>query len=496
MKRIFLTALCLCVAVASGAQDIKDRAAYQLNIDRGLWYNTSSAAGLGRSDMASWRDVSLAFGLESGKFTDSWNGRSQTAFSLKGNTLMDIGSFRVAAEVDVEHNTVRRSKYNNSMYQLDWDMPFFVALNSDELMRWGRTSADLNVRATTPLVLDDMFTFGINLGLGARFANKYASPSAHYSDFTFKLSPSATMAIDDDNIVGLAIFYETNPARSVLARGEDATAVAMMQGLGSFNPRSAGGEAGVGTLMFNTYTVGAGVQYNRLGDDAEFLADLYLKKGASSLEAKDVLQGSVDRFMIGTKLQALFGAKFNRKLTLDFNYNLNYWLKGVNKTTFANNGIIDSKLDYTVYTGVDESSFDWTFGAGIDFKSLSLKRVVPDGKLTAVHILPYAFLGKNIHLSKEETLLVKAELGYNFSVNADYEYSKEETAGNYFVNYMYDDEAEYLSKYFLRTKLDATYTYQVNTILSAYASLGAGWLLPMGFKGSRLAMLLSVGVLF
>ena len=68
--------------------------------------------------------------------------------------------------------------------------------------------------------------------------------------------------------------------------------------------------------------------------------------------------------------------------------------------------------------------------------------------------------------------------------------------GNYFVNYMYDDEADYLSRYFLRAKLDATYTYQVNTFFAGYASLGVAYLKPMGVKGSRLAMLLSLGVMF
>ena len=81
-------------------------------------------------------------------------------------------------------------------------------------------------------------------------------------------------------------------------------------------------------------------------------------------------------------------------------------------------------------------------------------------------------------------------------MNADYEYNGKNTEGNYFVHYMYDDEADYLGRYFLRTKLDATYTYQVNTFFSAYASMGGALFKPMGVKGSRLAMLFSLGVMF
>ena len=498
MKKIILTVVCLAMSfIALPAQDIKDRASYTLNIDQNLWYNTDNAAGLSRDDLASWRDVSFNYALQAGAFTDSWSARTQSEFNLSGDTFMDIEGFKVAADVYLGHDGLKRTRFNNSLYELKWDMPFFVALNSEEPMKWGRNRATVNVSASTPLLFDDMFTFGLNLGLEGRTAAKKAGPSARYSDLTVRLSPSATLAIDPDNVVGLAIYYETNPARSVIAKGQDVTTVAILQGLGEFLPRTAGGESGFGPLKLSSYLIGAGAQFCHTGDAADFMAEASLRKGASSSTASDNLIGTVDKYLIGAHFQGLFGDERNKKLTLDFDYNLNYWIKPLGSRTIANNNLIDANLEYTSYTRAKRGeAFDWMFGAGIDFWSLSLKRVVPDGLLTGVKILPYAFLGKNLALSKEESLFVKANLGYNFSINSDYQYGGLGTAGNYFVNYMYDEEVDYLSRYFLATKLDATYTYQVNTFFAAYASLGVGYQKPMGVKGSRLAMLLSVGVMF
>ena len=161
------------------------------------------------------------------------------------------------------------------------------------------------------------------------------------------------------------------------------------------------------------------------------------------------------------------------------------------------NDIIDASLDYTVYTGAGaDHKFDWTLGAGVDVWSVSCVRSTPEASLTAASIVPNVFLGKNTALTRESSLLVKLDIGYNFSLNAKYRSSSTAGSNNYIVNYMFDDEIYYLGRYYLRTGLDAAYSYNLNTMLTTYAALKAGLFTPIGAKGSRGLLELSLGLMF
>ena len=55
----------------------------------------------------------------------------------------------------------------------------------------------------------------------------------------------------------------------------------------------------------------------------------------------------------------------------------------------------------------------------------------------------------------------------------------------------------HLGSYYLRTSLEAEYTYRFNSLLTPYASLGTTLFTPMGKgKGSRFLLSLRLGVLF
>ena len=106
MKKFFLTVICLAAAYAAvEAQEISDKAAYTLNIDRALWYGSGNAAGLARTEASPWRNATAAYGLQSGTFTNSWEARSQTDFGVSGSTLLDLNGFKLAAAgCDIEYS--------------------------------------------------------------------------------------------------------------------------------------------------------------------------------------------------------------------------------------------------------------------------------------------------------------------------------------------------------------------------------------------------------
>ncbi len=500
MKKFFLTVMALvAMATAAVAQEIKDKAAYTLNIERALWYGSGNAAGLAQGDVALWRDAYVSFGLESGAFTHTWGARSQTDFGFGGSALLDIEGFTLAAKLRFDREHLRKASYNTSMFELSWDMPYYAALNSDETFRWGRTSAGVDLQAASPLIIDDMLSLGLGFKADFERAAKNSDPRSRYNGLEMEIAPSASFAINEENIVGLSIRYILNPAKSRLyTKEDDAMSVAIMQGLGHFAPRWVGGTLGIGGLSWEGNAFGASLQYNRKGDYSDWLFAAGLTKKTTSAFADKESLGSVDKFLTEFSADGILGENRNRKLSFKAKYNLNYWLNANEKAqTIGRNNFVDAGLDYTVYTGTtDDHDFDWMLGAGMDFGLMSSKRYLPDASLSSIRVMPKVFLGKDSAITQESSLLVRLDLGYNFAANTRYRYANEVASSNYIVNHMYDDEADYLGAYYFQTALDATYTYHLNTLLSPYASLKAGLIAPMGQKKSRFMAGICLGVMF
>lgn len=497
MKKTLIAISCLLMTLGGYAQDVKDRAAYIFNKDRSLWYNSTSLAGLAREDIAQWRNISAGYSLANGKFTDSWGAQSDMGLSLGGDMLMELGTLKLLAGLNLERKALGKSRYNTSVYEVSWDMPFFAAINSDETFLWRQSHASLDMGIVSPLMLDEMLSAGLAFNVDLAGASKKANPQCRYRGLGIEVSPSVTFALNEENIFGLTLSFKTMPSRSILSSDEPNTTVFFLEGLGERSyPRLVGGDMGIGPIGYDSRVLGAALQYNHLGDMADWLLELSLDKWKTSVTENDILKGRVDKFVSGFTATGLFGQNRNRRLSAGISYNLNYWLNGVNATTVANNGIADGNVSYTVYTGAAGGSFNWMFGLGMDVSVLRLKRVNPESSFTSNKVLPYAFLGKNISISDAQSLLARLKLGYKFATRNTFKYGGTSSAGNYFVNYMLDDELDYLSSYYLDTRLSVDYTYRLNSVLSAYASLSAGLLSPMERNSARFILQLSVGTLF
>lgn len=492
-------AVCLMgMATAAMAQDINDRAAYYFNIDHDLWYNSSNAAGLALGNMAQWRNVALGYDMATGSFTDSWDARSKSVVSASGDMLMDIEGFKVAAAIDVDHNRLSKSRYNSSVYDVRWDMPYFVAINTDEPFVWLQTHAGVDVRAASPLVLNDMLSVGVIFKLDLKEASKNAVPKCRFHGLGLEIMPSATVAIAEDHIIGLSLGYKFQPSRSILSSGSTPVSAALLKGLGSFTPRWVGGNLGMDPLNYNSGAFAIALDYNYNGGASNWLFEFTFDKWNTNASEQEVTIGEIDKFITGFSAKGLFGEDHNHNLSVTVLHNLNYWLEGVNATPKSTNNHLDANFDYTVYTGTGgkEAAFDWVLGLGTEFHLMNYKRFFPDGNFSNTRLMPYAFLGKNVSIAPEQSLLARLNLGYNFAAKTKYDY-KGITEGNYIVNYMYDKEVGYLGSYYLRTSLEAEYTYRVNSLLTPYASLGTTLLTPMGKgKGSRFLLSLRLGVLF
>ena len=494
MKKIFLTLLCLATALGQAfSQEIKDRATYQMNQSSALWYNTTNAAGLAHTDMLQWRDVNFGYNLQSGSFTDTWGARSVSGLDAGGDMYMEIGGFKVAAGLTLEHNSLGRCKFNTSLYEVSWDMPFFAALNSQEEFTWVRNNAQLSVFAASPLLMDDMLSAGLSLKIQGQGATKKADPTGRYSAFDMEIAPSATFAINEENIVGLTLKYRLNPARSKLTSTTgSAIGVAFLQGLGNYSPRWVGGTIGMSPVSYGSSRYGANVQYNHIGDESQWLAEFRFDKGTTTVKEDAKQLGSVDKFVTGLNVQGLFGEGGSRKLNLDVNYNLNYWLNAMDNIVGKCN-IVDADLNYTAFTGTGAGSYDFELGAGLDMTTISAARYTPDGVFSNTSILPYVFLGKNTMLGKESALLARLDVGYNFTAGNNYRY---DGTADYISDYMFEDESYYLGRYYFKTGADVEYSFRINNLLATYAKLNIGHLKPMGISGGRFIASLSVGVLF
>ena len=317
MKKFFLTVICLAAAYAAvEAQEISDKAAYTLNIDRALWYGSGNAAGLARTEASPWRNATAAYGLQSGTFTNSWEARSQTDFGVSGSTLLDLNGFKLAAAVCFDRESLRKAMYNNSLFDLSWDMPFFVAVSSPETFRWGRTSAGMDLQVASPLLFGDMLSLGMGLRADFKHAAKHSDPRSRFNGLELEISPSATVALSDENTLGVSLRYILSPSQSRLyTRGDDAVSVALMQGLGYYSPRWVGGSIGLEMLGYNGNAFGAGLQYNRKGGYADWLISAGILKGSTSVVADKVALGSVDKILTELSADGLMGDSRNRRLS-------------------------------------------------------------------------------------------------------------------------------------------------------------------------------------
>ncbi|MBQ7254276.1 MAG: hypothetical protein IJS30_06355 [Bacteroidales bacterium] len=492
MKRILLTALCMVMALGQVfSQEIKDRAEYNLNRNRALWYNSGNAAGLARDEMLLWRDVAFSYGIESGKFTDSWGARTISGFSLGGSTLMDIEGFTVAAKLTLDRERLYKCKYNTSLYELTWDMPFFVATNNSESFLWKHNEADIEVSAAAPLIFDGQLSVGMALRTNGRTAVKSADPQSRYGSFDMEMAPGATFVIDDDNLVGMTLRYRFNPAKTTLASDVESPArVAFMRGLGDYTPRWVSA-IGMDRLSYISNRFGVDLQYNRIGAGRQWLMELSFDAGTTRVEETDFTLGKVNKFVFGLGVQGLFGEGRNRKLNVDVKYNRFHWTEGT-EDIIGRGGIIDLHADYTLYTDAKDISYDLELGAGADVTSISARRIAGlEGHFSSFSVLPYVLAGKNIPVTKESTLLARVSLGINYSAKPGYELE-----GDSIYKKMYKDEADYLGRFFYRNAADVEYTFRMNTMLSTYARLSLVHQMPMTIKGGRILATLAVGVLF
>ena len=493
MKRIIMAALFVVMALGQAfSQEIEDRAEYNLNQSRALWYNSGNAAGLAREEMRLWRDVRLSYDLESGNFTDSWGARTVSGFSLGGDMLMDIEGFTVAAKVSLDRNHLYKCKYNTSLYEVTWDMPFFVAMNNSESFSWRHNEAGMEVSAAAPLMFDGQLSVGMALRTQGRTAAKSIDPRSRYGSFDMEIAPGATYTIDDENLVGMVLRYRFCPAKTTLTSdAESPVRVAFMEGLGVFSSRWVGGDIGLERLNYTSNRFGVDLQYNLLEADRQWLFALSFDTGDNRINEMDFTLGMVNKYVIGTNVQGLFGADRSRKLNFDFDYNRYRWQEGT-KGTIGRGGIMDMHADYTIYTGVDEDSYDFELGAGLDVSSVSATRVAkPEGYFSSFSVLPYAFLGMNTQVTKESTLLARVTLGNSYSSKPGYDLS-----GNSAYKKMFEDEAEYLGRFFYKSAADLEYSFRMNTLLATYAKLSIGHLMPLTIRGGRFYATLAVGVMF
>ncbi len=493
MKRVIVTALLVLLALGRVfPQDIKDRAEYNLNQNRALWYNSGNAAGLAREQMLLWRDVNFGYNIETGRFTDSWGARTVSGFNLGGDMLMDIEGFKVAAKVALNRTRLFKCNYNTSLFEVTWDMPFFVAMDASERFSWRHNEADMEISAAAPLMFGDQLSLGLALRAQGRSALKKADPQSRYGSFDMEMAPGATFAIDEKNLVGMTLRYRFCPATATLTSASGSPVeVALLKGLGAFSTLQVGGPTGIEPLKYRSTRFGLDLQYNRLDEDMQWLAGLSFDTGATRiLEAEHTL-GMVDKFVIGLDAQGLLGQEGNHKLNFDVKYDRNLWLEGTGELT-GRCGIIDLHADYTIYTGIQEDSYDFELGAGLDAKSLSASRVArPEGRFTSFTFMPYVFLGKNTPISKESTLLVKVKVGNNYASKPVYDFDVDSM-----VKRMYENEAEYLGRFFYRSAADAEYSFRMNNLLSTYARLSIGHMMPLTIKGGRFYATLAVGVMF
>ena len=413
---------------------------------------------------------------------------------------MNVAGFKLLADVDLAKTSHDHCMYNTSIYEVTWDMPYFLAMNTNETFPMNRNRAAADLAVVSPALMDGALAVALDAKVDYLNASRNDAIVSSYNSFGYELSPSFTYRIDARNTVGLSVRVKNQPAKNVITTGDGrAIEVAFLRPLGSYLMRWAGGSTGLGLLEYSSATKGVSLQYNNTGAKADWLLELSLDKTASGVSEKNdnMVKGAVDKFVTGASVQGLFGENRSRKLDVDVKYNLFYCSSSTGGTAVSQNNMIDAKLNYSVYTGAGKDhTYDYVFGLGMDVFSLDCERANPVSTLTTLSLLPHAFLGKNIRLSQSGFLLVRMDAGYRFASNTRFNYGGTASATDRIVNGMYDDELGYLKSYYYSLDGDVSYTHKLTGALSVYARARANYIKPMTISGDRAAAEFSVGVMF
>lgn len=436
MKRFTLIIAVLGLgAISAGAQNLADS---ESNIRNSFWFGSNNAAAMSVRPVDFAKDLKLNYNSESGGLHLQQNPESLNDVSLHTRGDAKVGGFTVQGEFTFQNRFEKGTQYNAIRYEIDEAMPYYVADTCAS--GWNKQAYLMSVKLASPQYWD-LLTFGVKLDYNARVGAKQKDPRCATYKHDVAIIPSATLSFGK-NIIGLYGSYTNGFERSVPTNENyrKDQMVFITTGLGEGKVAMVGGNDGLGTIYYRKHIIGAGLEYNHTGDNADLFAELtYANTMEAGFEKPGMPKpmGRINRNTIGAEFGGLFGSSRSHKAELGATVGLTDGTEMILKRddtpgnphweVLAENLMssftrIEAHAGYDYMSRKDDGHYDWSVGGNAEFSMRNYSYLIPANSFNATGILMTANGGKQF-VKGNSAVLLKAEAGYNLSLGGEYIYS-------------------------------------------------------------------------
>ncbi|MCI1640857.1 MAG: DUF3575 domain-containing protein [Bacteroidales bacterium] len=513
MKKITLV---LIVSLSLGlfearAQDISNPVQSENNFRNTLWFNTENAAGMAFRPLSQYNDLDFAYNVESGDWHALQQPSSLKEATAKSSGATNLGKFRLWGDFAFRNIFTKGSKLNAILYDIENDMPYYVADTSSS--GWRKQEYDMSAKIASPILWNSV-SFGMSLRYLSKVGAKQKDPRTETYNYSIEAVPSAVWKISGRQTIGFNAYFDHTYERSEPSTRNNyrEPMVFLTKGLGQAQVSKVGGNDGIKKYYYDGWLYGAGLQYG-YENDSKILTEInYVRKTVDVFQNPVVPKsmGSTAGNALYGSFQMLFGQNKSDKIyaegsfkTTDGNEKLqklisdahNQHWETVSTSNMSKYQSAGAKAGYDHQTGAgDNRGYDWNYGLDMTYSMVNDEYYIPETTFGWSSVAAEAY-GARFFKFKSSNLLARLCAGYSHSLSGSYDYASDTNIA--LLQTMYKEDIGYYTDDFIKTSGRITYTVNAQKVNYVF-DLSADCRFTVGSEKARNRYygLLSFGIIF
>lgn len=438
------------VNIAS-AQSVADN---EYKLKNYFWYSTNNSSALSFTQNDIDGQLALSYDFMDGSYHLQQQAKGHHDVSLHTDGSAKLGNFFLWGAFTFQNKFENGSKFNVINYEVEDDMPFFVADTMSSA--WTKQAYLMSFKLASPILWEKV-CFGLKLDYDTKVGAKQKDPRSTTYDRFVSVYPSVTVSLGK-HLIGTYFEYTNEFERSEPGNENyrKSQVVYLSRGLGNGQVSKVGDNDGLNTFLINASSYGGGVQYGFKGATAEIFTEFsFLHEGKNTTQTPSLPKpmGRIKRNIINADINGAFGEKRNHLAGLGANMRLT---KGIvpevrlNTTAFQQNWdvIIENEMsNYSrmaawasyEYQTTKLGHYDWSVGLNTRFSMRNDSYLSPTNSFNSTNIDINLFGGKQF-IKKNHSFTISADAEYGLSLGSSFIYMGEAKTLPLARMYMLDSE--------------------------------------------------------
>ena len=397
IKIVCISILALATTGLAQAQFTDTQSSIEKAQARSLWFSGSNnAAGLTIDGNEFIDRVALGYNHIEGDFRRHQAAQTQSAITFTADGGLKLGGAYLWGLFDFTRRTDRGTVWNASLLDPFRNMPFVVA--DPNVSDWQIQTYDMQVKASTPFLLNDRLALGLSLSYHNIIGAKQVDPRATNRFYAIHVKPGLVWRLNEKSFIGVSGEFLNHREDYQPTIINEEQLVNLMRGLGFNTLNIVGGNQGIRERWSIKNFWGGELQFNtRIGRANTLIAVGY--RGGSEELFDDFRTpfriGTMEGTEISANLSTTFGSTNNLNLitlrgvmasweaveyiqTLDPRWEVNRWIVQSQRTT-ATFDAINIQASYDFFRGRSETDYAWRAGAFANFNVNQDAFIMPVG---------------------------------------------------------------------------------------------------------------------